>query len=299
MAWGPGGCLCWILRLPGRNAGSKGRTGCTNAPLRPPSSLSHTPSLSPPHTPLHRTPAQYNNTILHHPPPHPLQSLAPPPGLDDAQLATWRQEGGFLQQLLDNSAAEDYALPVAINGTLRRYQQVGGSSRKGQGREAPPSVQCVCVMVAAVEGWSSLPGPPCGDLASMHAAYSSPHCPASSTPPHTQSHPAPPPPLQEGVNWLAFLRRFGLHGVLADDMGLGKTLQATAIIAAAMHEQRAKFAQTGACVRGQVVGRRTCCGWACMVWRDHMVCGGMAVRQRDKCRALCQRLNAYTQAPWS
>lgn len=30
---------------------------------------------------------------------------------------------------------------------------------------------------------------------------------------------------QEGINWLAFLRRFGLHGVLADDMGLGKTLQ--------------------------------------------------------------------------
>lgn len=29
---------------------------------------------------------------------------------------------------------------------------------------------------------------------------------------------------QEGVNWLAFLRQFGLHGVLADDMGLGKLL---------------------------------------------------------------------------
>ena len=26
------------------------------------------------------------------------------------------------------------------------------------------------------------------------------------------------PYQQEGVNWLAFLRRFGLHGVLADDM---------------------------------------------------------------------------------
>jgi len=30
---------------------------------------------------------------------------------------------------------------------------------------------------------------------------------------------------QEGVDWLAFLHRFGLHGVLSDDMGLGKTLQ--------------------------------------------------------------------------
>ena len=39
------------------------------------------------------------------------------------------------------------------------------------------------------------------------------------------------PYQQDGINWLAFLRRCGLHGVLADDMGLGKTLQATAIVA--------------------------------------------------------------------
>lgn len=42
------------------------------------------------------------------------------------------------------------------------------------------------------------------------------------------------PYQQEGINWLAFLRKFGLHGVLADDMGLGKTLQAIAITAAAV-----------------------------------------------------------------
>ena len=30
---------------------------------------------------------------------------------------------------------------------------------------------------------------------------------------------------QQGLNWLSFLRRYGLGGVLADDMGLGKTLQ--------------------------------------------------------------------------
>lgn len=50
---------------------------------------------------------------------------------------------------------------------------------------------------------------------------------------------------QEGINWLAFLRRFGLHGVLADDMGLGKTLQATSIVAAATIEAREKFAASG------------------------------------------------------
>lgn len=36
---------------------------------------------------------------------------------------------------------------------------------------------------------------------------------------------------QEGINWLAFLKRFKLHGILCDDMGLGKTLQASAIVA--------------------------------------------------------------------
>ena len=33
------------------------------------------------------------------------------------------------------------------------------------------------------------------------------------------------PYQQQGVNWLQFLRRHGLAGILADDMGLGKTLQ--------------------------------------------------------------------------
>jgi hypothetical protein len=35
----------------------------------------------------------------------------------------------------------------------------------------------------------------------------------------------PRPYQRDGISWLAFLRRFGLHGILADDMGLGKTLQ--------------------------------------------------------------------------
>src|SRR5581483_6752067 len=33
------------------------------------------------------------------------------------------------------------------------------------------------------------------------------------------------PYQQAGVNWLAFLNKFKLHGILCDDMGLGKTLQ--------------------------------------------------------------------------
>jgi SNF2 family DNA or RNA helicase len=38
------------------------------------------------------------------------------------------------------------------------------------------------------------------------------------------------PYQKHGFNWLAFLHRFGLNGILADDMGLGKTLQTLAVI---------------------------------------------------------------------
>uniref|UniRef100_A0A673HUZ7 TATA-binding protein-associated factor 172-like n=1 Tax=Sinocyclocheilus rhinocerous TaxID=307959 RepID=A0A673HUZ7_9TELE len=36
---------------------------------------------------------------------------------------------------------------------------------------------------------------------------------------------------QDGVNWLAFLNKYKLHGILCDDMGLGKTLQSICILA--------------------------------------------------------------------
>jgi SNF2 family DNA or RNA helicase len=35
---------------------------------------------------------------------------------------------------------------------------------------------------------------------------------------------------KEGLNWLSFLREYGLAGILADDMGLGKTIQALALL---------------------------------------------------------------------
>ncbi|MNS12958.1 RNA polymerase-associated protein RapA [compost metagenome] len=37
---------------------------------------------------------------------------------------------------------------------------------------------------------------------------------------------------RQGLNFLSFLRDYGLHGILADDMGLGKTVQAAALLAA-------------------------------------------------------------------
>nr|XP_033799591.1 TATA-binding protein-associated factor 172 isoform X4 [Geotrypetes seraphini] len=36
---------------------------------------------------------------------------------------------------------------------------------------------------------------------------------------------------QDGINWLAFLNKYKLHGILCDDMGLGKTLQSICILA--------------------------------------------------------------------
>lgn len=50
---------------------------------------------------------------------------------------------------------------------------------------------------------------------------------------------------QDGVNWMAFLAKFRLHGILCDDMGLGKTLQSICILAGKHHERQSRFKQTG------------------------------------------------------
>ena len=49
---------------------------------------------------------------------------------------------------------------------------------------------------------------------------------------------------QDGVNWLAFLNRYQLHGILCDDMGLGKTLQTICIVASDHHNRAAKHKLT-------------------------------------------------------
>lgn len=51
---------------------------------------------------------------------------------------------------------------------------------------------------------------------------------------------------QDGVNWLAFLNRYNLHGVLCDDMGLGKTLQTLCIVASDHHNRAEEYARTSA-----------------------------------------------------
>lgn len=50
---------------------------------------------------------------------------------------------------------------------------------------------------------------------------------------------------QDGVNWLAFLNRYNLHGILCDDMGLGKTLQTLCMVASDHHLRAEEFARSG------------------------------------------------------
>lgn len=47
---------------------------------------------------------------------------------------------------------------------------------------------------------------------------------------------------RDGVNWLAFLARYQLHGILCDDMGLGKTLQTICILGSKIKERAEVYA---------------------------------------------------------
>ncbi|KAJ8949069.1 hypothetical protein NQ318_016971 [Aromia moschata] len=49
---------------------------------------------------------------------------------------------------------------------------------------------------------------------------------------------------QAGVNWLAFLNKYKLHGILCDDMGLGKTLQSICILAGDQYYRDQKYRET-------------------------------------------------------
>ncbi|GLG94284.1 Helicase domino [Gryllus bimaculatus] len=49
---------------------------------------------------------------------------------------------------------------------------------------------------------------------------------------------------QAGVNWLAFLNKYKLHGILCDDMGLGKTLQSICILAGDHNDRNLQYKST-------------------------------------------------------
>ncbi|XP_041123938.1 TATA-binding protein-associated factor 172 isoform X1 [Polyodon spathula] len=51
---------------------------------------------------------------------------------------------------------------------------------------------------------------------------------------------------QDGVNWLSFLNKYKLHGILCDDMGLGKTLQSICIMAGDYYLRAQEYAKSKA-----------------------------------------------------
>uniref|UniRef100_A0A8C6ULC0 BTAF1 RNA polymerase II, B-TFIID transcription factor-associated n=1 Tax=Neogobius melanostomus TaxID=47308 RepID=A0A8C6ULC0_9GOBI len=51
---------------------------------------------------------------------------------------------------------------------------------------------------------------------------------------------------QDGVNWLSFLNKYKLHGILCDDMGLGKTLQSICILAGDHYLRAQEYSRTKA-----------------------------------------------------
>lgn len=53
------------------------------------------------------------------------------------------------------------------------------------------------------------------------------------------------PHQQRGLNWLAFLTRLGVGGILADDMGLGKTVQTLALLAVERADRARGTGRTG------------------------------------------------------
>ncbi len=98
---------------------------------------------------------------------------------------------------------------------------------------------------------------------------------------------------QEGVNWLAFLRRFGLHGVLADDMGLGKTVQVGA------------RAGVGAVYAGAWLCAFACCAVVSWAWAWAERCRWGAARCRWGrgtamlvCRDQCGAGSMWSGACW-
>lgn len=50
---------------------------------------------------------------------------------------------------------------------------------------------------------------------------------------------------QAGINWLAFLNKYKLHGILCDDMGLGKTLQSICILAGDHYYRQQEYLKNG------------------------------------------------------
>jgi len=128
----------------------------------------------------------------------PLESAIPdPPDLPMKMVEQKKRERRFLEQLLDGTKLDTYALPIKINAELRKYQQ-------------------------------------------------------------------------EGVNWLGFLNKYKLHGILCDDMGLGKTLQSICIMASDDFYRREQFEQTKSPEFAPIPSLVVCPPTLCAHWQQEI-----------------------------
>jgi SNF2 family DNA or RNA helicase len=115
--------------------------------------------------------------------------------------------------------------PLPLGWLARHGQQLADllAAREGDGRVANHALPALGALCAELEQ----PPPPGLDrLQPLLDGFE--RLPAAALPADLTAELRPY--QRRGVDWLAFLRRAGLGGVLADDMGLGKTLQTLAVI---------------------------------------------------------------------
>ena len=120
-----------------------------------------------------------------------------PEGFPASLLARKKQQRHFLEQLLDPSKLDRYALPIKINADLRSYQQAG-------------------------------------------------------------------------LDWMHFLKKYQLHGILCDDMGLGKTLQSICIMAGSHFERAQEHASTGTPDTQKILSLVVCPPTLIMHWHNEI-----------------------------
>ena len=131
----------------------------------------------------------------------PFQSGIPdPPGMSAALVEQKQKDRKFLEQLLDGTKLESYTIPVPIKAELRKYQQVSRESIN------------LFVVNVLVHTYIHL-------HTRTHALARTHTCTHAHAHVRTHTQNVDVTSLyfpQDGVNWLAFLNRYKLHGILCD-----------------------------------------------------------------------------------
>lgn len=137
------------------------------------------------------------------------------------ELARLARQKRSLVQLGDRWIEVD---PAAITAALRRLEPYQEAIPLGEALRLAPDLDDL-----SADGW----------VADLLERLRQPAA-IEAVPAPTGLHGQLRPYQQRGLDWLAFLRRFGLGACLADDMGLGKTIQ---LIALLLHERETNQTQ--------------------------------------------------------